>query len=343
MNFNFKTKDQKIQQIPHYTLGKRHLSKIYWYLLLFLITTPFIYLGYNIFVDTFIRTGSAHVKFDEKIIRATNDGYVKDVLIKSNDKVKKNQILAILYNQNIESDLKYMINELETYKIRKEKLLKNPEVEQLKYTKKEAEAHLVKVTEYRNTQETLRKKGVSTIWFLNEADKDFDNASQRLAEINRQIEDELLQRNLLLETDIDKGIRNTENEIKKLKTSLELLKIGAPENGTIADVYAHEGEFIRKGQKVAHLVTKDNLRIVVYLKAKYFSEQIKKGQEVKIILPDNTKIPGIVSEDPIIAKNEPNASSLARSEKRMIIIRVTPTQDIPEYYKIYNLPVEVFF
>ncbi len=343
MNFNFKNKDQKIQQIPHYTPGKRHLSKIYWYLLLLLIITPFVYLGYKIFVDTFIRTGSANVKFDEKIIRATSDGYVKDVLIQSNDKVKKNQILVILYNQNMETDMEHLKNELETYKNRKGKLLRNPEVEQLEYTKKEAEAHLAKVKEYCNTQETLRKKGVATIWFVNEANKDFDNASQRLAEINRQIEDELLQRNLLLETDIDKGIRNTENEIKKLKASLDYLKIVSPENGTVADVYAHEGEFIRKGQKIAHIVTKNNLQIVVYLKAKHFSEQIKKGQEVKIILPDNSKIPGIVSEDPIIAKNEPNASSLVRTEKRMVMIRVTPTQEIPESYKIYNLPVEVFF
>lgn len=343
MNFNFKNKEQKITQAAKYIPGKRHLSKVYWYFLLTLILTPFIYLGYKIFTDTFIRIGSAHVKFDEKIIRATNDGYVKEVFLQGNDKVKKKQILVVIYNQNMESDLKHLENELETYKTRKEKLLRDPEIERLKHSKKEAEAHLARVTEYRNIQETLRKKGVSTIWIVNEANKDFDDATQRIGEISRKIEEETQERKLLLETDIDKGIKNTENEIEKLKASLDYLKVVSPEDGTIANIYVNEGEFIRKGQKIAHLVTKINLRIVVYLKARHFSEQIKKGQKVTIILPDNTKIPGIVSEDPIIAKNEPNASTLVRSEKRMIMIRVVPIQNFPESYKIYNLPVEVFF
>ena len=60
---------------------------------------------------------------------------------------------------------------------------------------------------------------------MNGANNDYDYASQKLSEVDRRIEEKLFERNLLLETDIDRGIRNTENEIKKLKTSLDYLNI----------------------------------------------------------------------------------------------------------------------
>ena len=152
-----------------------------------------------------------------------------------------------------------------------------------------------------------------------------------------------MERNLFLETYIDKGIRNAENEIKKLHASLDYLKIKSPDDGTIAAIYVNEGDFIGKGQTIAQIVTKNNLRIVVYLKPRHFSEQIKKGQNVKIKLPDNSIITGIVSENPIIAQNDPNGSSITKSEKKLIVVRVVPTQNISEFYKIHNLPVDVFF
>lgn len=343
MSFNFKNKDQKIQQTPRYAPGKRHVSKISWYILIAFLLTPFVYLGYKIFTDTFLRTGSGYIEFDEKIIRATNDGFVKELHIKTNDSVKKDQLIVELYNRNMENELKYWESELEKLETRKEKMLKDPQIEYLNKMKKDAEAHLAKVTEYRNIQDDLKKKGLSTNWYTNEANKDFSDAAQKSGEIDRKIEEKVLERNLLLETYIDKGIRSAEIEIKKLKTSLDYLKIKAPDDGTVAEIYVSEGDFIGKGQTLAHIVTKNNLRIVIYLKARHFSEQIKKGQSVRIIMPDNTKIPGIVSENPIIAQNDPNTSSLVKNEKRMVVVRIIPTQDIPDSYKIYNLPIEVSF
>ncbi len=343
MSFNFRNKDQKIQQTPRYAPGKRQVSKVSWYILIGLLITPFVYLGYRIFTDTFIRFGSAYVEFDEKIVRATNDGFVKDVFIKNNDTVKKNQLIFELYNRNMENDLSYWENELDKLKTKRENLLKDPQIEYLKQMQKDAEIHLAKVTEYRNTQDDLKKKGLSTNWYTNEANKDFSDASQKLGEIERKIEEKILERNLFLETYIDKGIRNAENEIKKLHASLDYLKIRSPDDGTIAAIYVNEGDFIGKGQTIAQIVTKNNLRIVVYLKPRHFSEQIRKGQEVKIKLPDNSKVTGIVSENPIIAQNDPNGSSITKSEKKLIVVRVLPTQNISEFYKIHNLPVDVFF
>ena len=129
MSFNFTNKDQKIQQTPRYAPGKRHVSKVSWYILIGLLITPFVYLGYRIFIDTFIRFGSAYVEFDEKIVRATNDGFVKDVFIKDNDNVKKNQLIFELYNRNMENDLNYWDNELDKLKTKKENLLRDPQIE----------------------------------------------------------------------------------------------------------------------------------------------------------------------------------------------------------------------
>jgi len=65
MSFNFKNKDQKLSQSANYAPGKRHLAKIYWYLLLILILSPFVYLGTKIFIDTFLMSASGRIMFGD--------------------------------------------------------------------------------------------------------------------------------------------------------------------------------------------------------------------------------------------------------------------------------------
>ncbi|MCP4179225.1 MAG: hypothetical protein GY756_15810 [bacterium] len=270
MGFKLKLKESKLEQKVKYSPGKRHIAKIYWYILILLILSPFLYLGYKIFDDTFVKNGTGYVSFDEKIIRSPNDCYVENIFIKEHESVKKGQPIAQLYNQNIENDLKYFDNELDTLKTRKQKLLKNPQVVYLASMKIEAEEHLKKTTKYLSEMEELRSRGLGKIQEVQQARNDFDEATQQVHEIERRIEAKHLERKLLLETDIDRNIRRTQNEIRKLKIAKGYLKIVSTESGVVDTIYAHEGEFLRKGQEVAHIVTNKNMKIYVYLKASHF-------------------------------------------------------------------------
>jgi multidrug resistance efflux pump len=343
MGFKLKIKENKLEQKVKYTPGKRHISKIYWYILILLILSPFVYLGSKIFVDTFIEIGTGHVTFDNKIVRAPNDSYVEEIFIKEHETVKINQPIAQLFNQNIDNDLKYHNNELVILKDRKKKLLKNPQLLYLASMKQKAEDHLKKTKKYLDTMEGLRRKGLGKIQEVQQGQRDFDEASQQVHEIERRIEAKHLERKLLLETDIDRNIRRNDNEIKKLNISKGHLKITAPESGVVDTIYANEGEFLRKGQSIAHIVTKKNMKIIVFLKASHFSEKIKKGQNVTIVLPDNRKIKGKVLANPILAKIEPNTSNLVRDGKNKILVTIVPNQDFPVEYKIFHLPVKVYF
>ncbi|MCP4179226.1 MAG: hypothetical protein GY756_15815 [bacterium] len=48
-------------------------------------------------------------------------------------------------------------------------------------------------------------------------------------------------------------------------------------------------------------------------------------------------------EKPVIAKIEPNTSNLVRDGKQKVLITIIPTQSFPAEYKIYHLPVKVYF
>ena len=112
MSFNFKHTDQKVQQAANYAPGKRSLSKIYWYILLVVIISPFVYLAYNIFTETFMMSATGHISFGEVSVRSPASAYVKKILLNPGEPFGQNQTLIELESPQILSQLQSLQSEL---------------------------------------------------------------------------------------------------------------------------------------------------------------------------------------------------------------------------------------
>lgn len=344
MVFNFKNKDQKLSQSANYAPGKRHLSKIYWYLLLILILTPFVYLGTRIFIDTFLMSASGRIMFGEVTIRSPENAYIKKVFFRLGESFTKDQLLIELSNPLLTSQLHSLESEIEILKEGKQKFLDdNTELNHLMEAKKLALSYLEDCRKYVNELNALRAKGLSTIVDTEIARYDMNYAFQQDKAIDGNIA--RLYQNKAIQTEeyFNKNIRLAEARIGEIKTMIDMLNIRAPEAGDMVKLFVEDNEYVKEGQEVAKIVLRRDVYIIAYLDSKFLSGKLKKGQEVRILFPDGIKIKGVVSASPVFAESDPSKSSMIQSDKNKIVVKVTPKEDIPPQYRISGLPVDVLF
>ncbi len=344
MSFNFKYKDQKIQQSVNYAPGKRQLSKIYWYLLLILILTPFVYLGTKIFTDTFLMSASGHIMFGEVTIRSPGSAYVQDILLKPGEPFVKDQLIIKLKNPQLLNQLQSLNDEIKTLNEKRLKLLDdNTELNHLYEAKKASESYIVGCKEYLTTLLNLKAKGLATIMDLEKARYDLNEATQQYKSIEGDIAKLNMDKKLQNEEYFDKSIREAEAKIKQLNTSIDLLSIKAPESGHMAKLLVEDDEYVKDGQDIAKIIVNKKVYIIAYIESKFLSDKLKTGQDVAILFPDGAKIKGVVSSTPVFAESDPAKASLVQSDKNKIVVRIVPKEEIPAQYKIAGLPVDVLF
>ena len=344
MNFAFKNKDQKLQQPVNYTPGKRHLAKIYWYILLLALLAPFAYLGFKIFSNTFLMNATGHIVFGEITLRSPAKAYVNKILIVPGGAFKKEQEIVHLSSPQLMSEIHSCKEEIKTLKSLQQKFyLDTTELAQLLNTQKYIATYIVECNVYLSTMKNLRSRGLSTIidtekarYDLNEAILTDKTNSSLIAtlKVDKKIESEKV---------FGEKIRNEISKLKILDTSLHLLTITAPEDGTLAELLVHETEYVKDGQDIAILVIRGRAYIEAYIESRFISEKLKAGHAVTIVFPDGSRIPGTVLSTPVFAKGDPSKSNLIQSDKKKILIQVLPKKEIPEKYRIAGLPVDIHF
>ena len=344
MGFNFKHKDKQLQQAANYAPGKRHLSKIYWYLLLIMILSPFVYLGYKIFTDTFLMSANGHIMFGEVVLRAPASSYVDSVFLTPGDSFEKGQLIIQLSSPQLISQLKSLGDEILILQEKKQNMLSDDsELEHLKIARTEAEKYMNDTKYYLNVWIDLKAKGQTSIANIEKALYDLNIATQNLKTIDRDIAKIELNKKMQSEEYFDKRIREIEAQVKTLNTSLALLSIKAPESGTLAKVSVNENEYVKDGQDLAVIVVNRNVYIIAYVESKFLSEKLKASQEVSIRFPDGRKIKGTVTATPVFAETDPSKASIVSSDKNKILVRIIPKEEIPARYKIAGLPVDILF
>ena len=344
MGFNFKNKDQKLQQAVNYAPGKRHLSKIYWYILLILILTPFVYLGIKIFTDTFLMSATGHISFGELTIRSPGSAYISKILIRQGEAFTKNQVIIELSNPQFTSQLKSLQNEIKVLTEQKQIFLSdNSELEHFIDARKAAERYLGECQEYLDVMNKLRSQGKSTIMDSEKARYDLNEAIQNIKAIEGNMAKLNTTKKLKSEEYFDKSIRDAETKIKQIDTSIDFLNIKAPESGNMAKLFVEKDEYVKDGQDIAKIVVKGSIYIIAYIESKFISEKLKTGQNVRILFPDGIKIKGTVSSSPVFAESDPSKSSLIQSDKNKIVVKIIPEEEIPAQYKIAGLPVDILF
>ena len=344
MGFNFRQSNPNVTKPANYAPGKRNLAKIYWYILMLLILSPFVYLGYTIFTDTFLMTASGYITFGEITLRSPANAYVKKIMYKQSEAFSDNQKIIELYSPQLLSEQTALEAEINVFKSQKQKFFQDDaELAKLIQAKAATVAYRIKCQENLDTLQSLRQDGATTILDTANARRDLNLAEQQYFTLEADIARFQTTRTLQSTEYFDKNILDTETKLRALNISIKLLNISVPESGSMAKLFVQENEYVIAGQEIAKIVLRKDVFILAYIESKFLSEKLAARQKVRIRFPNGTLVPGTVSADPVMAELDPSRSGIVSNDKNKIVVRVTPDEPVPGQYKIADLPVDVLF
>jgi multidrug resistance efflux pump len=331
-----KVEDKKIKYAP----AKRHLAKWQWYLLVLIILSPLIYFVSAILIDNLVVIASGYVSYDKILVRAPENGYIKNVLAKEGEYIKLGQCLVKMDSPKLTRELKYLQKELN--RLNKLRLsTKNPEVDPFIVMKNNLKKHLEKTNEHVEVMDDLRRRKIGTIidqqrarMDAKEIELDIDNVDRAMAKSN-------VYHVFKLEERYGEIIRELELAIIKIKVANDLMNIPSPGNGSITKVFTHPNEHVTKGQDLVEITTYNNLRVLAYLNHKDMSNDIYQGKKVTVIFPNDIKIEGEIAQIPSLAEHQDKFTNIIKTEKNKVLLIITLIGKLPKKYQIYGLPVKV--
>ena len=344
MGFNFKQKDTGIKQPANYAPGKRSISKMYWYILLLLIASPFAYLAYTIFSDAFLMTATGQIAFGEIMLRAPANAYVHSIRMTQGQPFTKEQTIIELFSPSLLSEQQALQKEVSVLTAKKKLFFnEDSEIGKLQQALEASAQYQKKCREYLQSLQNLRDQGATTIIDLENARNDLNIAEQQYYALEADIARAQSTKNVQSIGYFDKNILDTEAKLRALETSIALLNISLPEDGSLAKLYIQEHEYVKEGQDIAKVVLRKDVYVIAYLESRFLSEKMAAKQKVRIRFPNGTIVPGTVATDPVMAEVDPARSGIVSNEKNKIVVKVIPDQPIPNQYKIADLPVDVLF
>jgi multidrug resistance efflux pump len=339
-DFNNKRRVNTEDRTIEYSPAKRHLAKWQWYLLVLVILSPLIYFLSALLIDSLVVTASGYISYDNIAVRAPENGYIKNILIKEGQQIKLGQCLIKIDSPVLNKELIHLKKELDQLK-KIQSNTENPEIEHFIVMKKNLEKHLKTTTEYVKIMEDLKRKKLATITDQQKARTDFKNLELEIKDIDRAVARSNLYHKFKLEEQYGDIIRKLKTTIIKMEASMELLKIVSPDNGNIAKIFTNIWEYVSKGQDLMDIATHKNLRVLAYLDHKDMSSDIYQGKKVTVMLPDDIKIEGEIAQIPSLAEHQNKHINIIKTAKNKILLIVSMIGQLPAKYQIDGLPVKV--
>ena len=103
---------EKGVRIP-YAPAKRRVVQWRWYLILLIVSSPLLYFLVKLLLSFLIVTAPGYVSLEKVSINSTTMGTVERIHVRTGDMVAKNQVLADIYNPNLDERKGVLQAELE--------------------------------------------------------------------------------------------------------------------------------------------------------------------------------------------------------------------------------------
>lgn len=180
---------------------------------------------------------------DQFTLTAFSDGYIKQVLVKENDTVHKNQLLFIQDNTNPAIQQKAATENLAIS--RRNASDQSPALEQLYASLATANDQLaVNKTQLDRLTRLYATRSVAKTE-LDNAQLAYDNVVQMIRSIGQEIEATKLS--------LQKELVNSRSQYETAAASMQYLQLRSPGNYKVYQVLRNQGELLRKGDAVALL------------------------------------------------------------------------------------------
>ncbi|MHB9797622.1 efflux RND transporter periplasmic adaptor subunit [Pseudomonas sp. MT3] len=261
------TQDQGLKVL--YAPGKRMAFKLRWYLILFVVTSPLLFLVGREMLGLWLIEAPAQLHLPSSELRAREAGQVAKILVRPGDKVSAGQLLMQMDNPEWRARLALLADPSKaTPAAQGRRTLSEREREPLVRLLNSADSRLQQLR-------GLLAAGAATRGEVQQARDERDRRQRDLVEFDRresQPGDDTLDRQRRLESDW-------------LQSRLQGLELKASDSGVISEVMVGEGENVGPGTLLMRLQRLGDAEIWIYLDPR-FAEYASPGQPFRVRLPD---------------------------------------------------------
>lgn len=328
-----------------YASARRTVSRWRWYLVVLLVSVPFLYLIGQILYTTLVVTAPGFITLEKVPINSQIAGWLTGVSVRTGQEVKPGQLLATLAN----SELQQREQLLRAEAAASESAAPVPsgaaalqEMEKsLRLGRDVVDYH----STYFNKVRSLYDQGAATIAELNLARSNLQRSEADLQQMRsslalRRLEDLRLQapdrrfetRAKLIQAELDALIEQQSRLIHK-----------SPVHGRVLDVYGEVGQNLAQGQPILMLGDLGTVRIQAYLDAKDL-KYARPGEKAFAKLKDGRKYRVVVRQKPELTGRLPAAAVPVLGERQfMLLVMLDFEETLPPEDMVDNLPVTVRF
>lgn len=322
------TREQGLKVL--YAPGKRLAFRVRWYLILFAVVSPLLFLSGRWLLTLLLIEAPAQVVLPVVEIRAHSQGQVKRVAVQAGDLVQAGQVVIELDNPEWRERLRLLGSApVDAANKPRASPAEDGERSVIGAQLDRAEDRLRQIV-------SLFEQGAATRGELQAA---FEARDARLREQYQ------LEQRRLVATPMATDNFERERELERgwLDSRLAGLSLHATHSGRIQQIHVSEGEGVGPGTLMLSVATEEPAQVWVYLDAKHIS-QASVGKPLTLIFPGGEKRPARVIRAVSEAAMAPADLRLPFSAaQRSLRVLVEPQGGIPDAWRIDHLGLRARF
>lgn len=315
------TRDEGLKVL--YAPGKRMAFRLRWYLILALVSAPFVWFMFKLVSGILLLETPAVLVVPTMDVRALEPGSMSELKLRPGDSVHAGQQLAKLENAN----LRRQLNQLDEPAQPPLDSSQTPLENHLQQLLGRAEARVKDI-------EKLIRTGAATLGELRAAEDIRDARAGDLISYTQSLGESVAEQRL--------RFRN-EQERKLLEGQLQRLQVLTPVDGIVETIEVTEGENVGPGTLIATIRPAQAPELIVYLPARH-GQLAQPEQTLQVRTPDGEwQQATVVSVRPQLQRLPPNLRSPFGGDEPHLVLEAEPVSPFDDQWQKDNLPLTARF
>lgn len=326
-----------------YAGAKRSGFKTRWYLLLLLVILPIAAVSWILLRPEVFILSNGIITTEPLEIRAHANGVLTELKVKSGEKIKANDHLLTIYNNQLIAKINILEQQLSMLMVNGEGLnlaILNQLTERISIAQAGMTDQERLVKQYQQFE--VKNKGLIPSAEMAMVYQSYIASKIELANSKANLAQEKQRQQVQLSAGNIAIAKNAiELELASLRAMKEQLVTTAPYDSQVVDILVQKGEYIIENQPMLLISGRKDAVIFAYLAPKYF-KHAQIGQQATIKLPDGNKLRARITEPTeLIGKLPKQLTGPFDGDKPVLKLTLTPDEALP--ISIEGLPVEVSF
>lgn len=334
-----------------YAPGKRKAAPWRWYLILALVSSPFVYLLYTMLYPVVMITAPGFIHLDKEMLTASSEGVVKAIYARVGDRVVAGQVLVELTSPRLEERIQETRAAITRSRTPPDKTTANVSGPGqglvTLYRQQLAEAEQV-VARQRQRVEVVRRlfaQGAATAAEVNALSVQLEAARHTVIQARLDLKGAEL-KNLApaggdSEPMSERG--QLREQLARLLEQQQSMVLQAPRDGILMDTPVEIGKKVAPSDLVALIGVPTHPHVLAYMSPRSVNSA-RPGQLATVRIPGGPSMEARVREQPSQARRLPaDFSSVIGARDIMLLVTLDFNEPLPPERAVEGLPVDVRF